>query len=377
MNNASLARLGIIALGFVIVISALDVLTGLLAKGVGLAESNIDIQTPNSLLVKLDAFRNLPGMKVALVGDSVVVGHAMAEHGNAEWRSQTLDRILEQKLQAAIPERSIKVMNFGLNGALPADIEKVTAALLAAKPDLVVLDIGLRAFSRDFSSPGAEYSRPWLRTLRTEADTEGGTVYRFEKETLNLGDRIEAAISDRMTAISNIYRYRDTLQALLFEGKPVDFVRKGRAWANSALKLKTDEEEKRGPMEEMLLALKARERFGSIALDPSAPQLAAFTRTLALLKNSKQSAIVFYAVENPAMINQVIEPDRRTFLMEQLRMHVRQSSGREIQYLEFVAQVPDRYLDHVHLDAEGYRNLADNLLPAATRLLQERPRSVQ
>src|SRR4051794_30903240 len=87
--------------------------------GSGILAEAMDIASPDTYLAKLNMLHRHRGLRVALVGDSQVVGEAMRDHGDAAWREHTLDRALEHQLRATAQFEGALVVSLGANGLLP------------------------------------------------------------------------------------------------------------------------------------------------------------------------------------------------------------------------------------------------------------------
>ena len=116
-------------------------------------------------LRKLDCLRRFPGYKVALIGDSVVFGHSLAEHGDRLWRQHGLAPLLAERIRRERPQGGLMVMNLGLNGGCPPTWSAWASSWRPAGRILLVCDVGLRSFSSDFTPPEARYSRKWLAEM--------------------------------------------------------------------------------------------------------------------------------------------------------------------------------------------------------------------
>src|SRR5256885_8527017 len=82
----------------------------------------VELRSPEALAAKLEYLRTFDGYKCVLLGDSIIVGASMREHGDADWRAHTLNVLLEERLREVLPGRPVLVMNLGSNGAVPADL---------------------------------------------------------------------------------------------------------------------------------------------------------------------------------------------------------------------------------------------------------------
>src|SRR5207249_9354125 len=119
-----------------------------------------------------------------------IYGYGLYENGDLDWRKHTLPRLIEGRLANLMVHQDVLVMNLGMNGATPADIERLTQLVMTSGVDLLVLNLSLRSFSADFSSPEAQFSRPWLTTMTI---TSNGT-YVERGDGKGLSKRIELSI---------------------------------------------------------------------------------------------------------------------------------------------------------------------------------------
>lgn len=301
----------------------------------------VDIQTPSVLENKLDVFAGHAGLKIALLGDSVPFGRSMREHGDTAWRAHTLDRVLEHKLRETLPESNVYVANFGMNGALPSDTNSVVRGVIAAGADLIVADVTLRSFSGDFSSPEAAFSRTWLRDFRWEPHTEWYGWF--------------------------LYDFREFFQWRLLEGTPSEAAATILQMANNAL-------EGNHAKEDLLLTLlKARQRYSTVTLDEHNPQVLALKETMRLSAEAGIPLLLFYATENPALIDQILSSDFRYSLLSELDSLVRTSAA-DVAYLGPNNLLQTKhFLDVVHLDAEGYHLIGEDIVRASYALLSKEP----
>jgi hypothetical protein len=313
----------------------------------------VDIRTPATLAAKVKYLTEQKGLKIALLGDSLVAGQVMREHGDQAWRNHTLSADLQRRFNE-LGHRDARVMNFGMNGLLPADIETLVDAILPTKPDVIVIDVSLRSFSRDFAAANAQHSRDWLKP---------GMMFKPSGAVQMLPDQvgpskaIERLLLNRWTT----YRVRDHLRARYLDGEPKDKLQE----------LRTEIERRQtggvaGPASEMKLLLQVRSRYATASLDASNPQFAAWTRMLDKLKAANQSTIVFYATENPRLLSGLIDKERYDSLSGQLRQSVT-SRGGAISYMGPNKALTDElYLDHVHVNAAGNKIYGESLFGEMT-----------
>ena len=262
----------------------------------------VDIQTPSILNAKLEYLRRFPVYKVAMLGDSVVFGHALAEHGDRQWREHNIARLIEERIRREVPERDVLVMNLALNGALPADVDRMEQFVAACGMDLLIFDVGLRSFSPDFSRPEAVYSRPWLAQMSYGPDGR----FAIRHSSPSPGQTVEETAAELALQYSAFYRVRDFLQYRFLDGPPREAVAAFRVRLNQALGAPAQPAED----DEIVLLLKAQRRFQGINLAADNPQRQALERLLARMAASRQKTLVFYAKEDPARIDDLLEPER-------------------------------------------------------------------
>ena len=323
-----------------------------------LANEIVDIQSPAMLELKLEHLARHPGMKVVLLGDSLVYGRAMAMHGDAAWREHTLSALLQQRLMAAAPQRNPMVMNLALNGALPADFEQLVKLIAPARPGLVVINLNVRSFSEDFAKPGTIMSREWL------AD---GEVSR-EPETVPaaLNEGIEGVASGLMQRLWFLYRSRDYLHYRVMNAPPQVWLRRLR----KRIGPRPEDQGGDAAFRRDLLLMKVKKRYETANLRADNPQRQALERTLALLEREGIPVVLFYGQEDSRQRGRVISKERYEALRGQLADVLRPHLGTGAAYVPGPEDIAsEHYLDYVHVDREGYRMLAETLWPHVRRLV--------
>jgi lysophospholipase L1-like esterase len=313
----------------------------------------VDIRTPATLAAKVRYLSARSGNKIVLLGDSLVAGQTMRDYGDSNWRQNTMSADLQRRFDG-IERNATTVMNLGMNGLLPADLETLVDGLLPTRPDVIVINVSLRSFSRDFAAPDAQHSRDWLKQgVRFRPE---GTILRLP-EQYGPGNALERLLLNRWTT----YRLRDHMRARFIDGEPKDLLQQVRA----AIEGKTGAPAA-GPAAEMRLLLQVRSRYANASLDVENPQYAAWTRMLEKLKAANQKTVIFYGTESPRLLPGLIDQQRYAQLTEQLRRSV-QSSGPSFLYIGPNSALPDEvFLDHVHVNAAGNRIYGENLFAAIT-----------
>lgn len=331
---------------FVLSLAVFDLVVAGVAKGSRLPDRVIDLQHPTTLLAKLDRLRTAPSPKVVLLGDSLVYGGVLGEHGDCDWRKHELGSRLVVELRGQWGVEPF-VMNLGMNGALPADLEVLAPLLAACEVDWIVLDINLRSFSTDFSAPEHGLSRPWLRDLSTGPDSR----VRWRP-----GRGIDGWLAGHLADHSALMRYRglfqDNVLSALAANEPI--------WGKPGARSDLDAE-----VRSLVQLGRLKNRLKSVDLTSAHPQVAAIERLLAGFAARGQRHVVFYAKENPDQLSDVMEPAAHRAGYERVASLVRDAQGPSGVFVPPVSELrPDHFLDFTHLNAEGYQVLARQLAAA-------------
>jgi lysophospholipase L1-like esterase len=304
-----------------------------------LAWRPVEMQHPSTLLAKLDRLRNAPHPRVVLVGDSLIYGGILEEFGDADWRSHGLGEQLADAIEQRVGRRPF-VLNLGMNGALPADLEALVPLVAACDVDWIVLDIHLRPFSTDFSAPARQMSRSWLRQVTVGSD--GQARWRPDGTT--------GWLAGRLSEFSSVARARGLIQENLLSAGVVH---------RPAVRPGTPQADTDADFQALVKLAQLKNRLKALDLDPDAPQVAALRRTLAGLAARGQRHVVFYAKENPDLLPDVMDGDEHAAWSRRLTELVTQSQGPAGVFVPPVAELrSEHFLDLTHLNAEGYRLLA-------------------
>lgn len=357
MQRSFLVRLLAIAALLLFMIASVDLAVRKSFEATSLLEDAVEIDSPRTLYAKLDALRNFQGLKVAVLGDSLVYGHSLAEHGVSDWHRQNLTAILAKQIEEKSQGQPVMVMNLGMNGALPADIQHLVRVLLDAKPDVVIFDVTLRSFSSEFAKPDTQNSRAWL-----------GKIDLSRQGSLQIGGPNQKPLEWVESFLTNhwfLYRVRDFLQWRFLDASPRDFVSRLRGRVNQRL----GASQKASTEDELLLLLKAKQRYSSVDLTTVNPQWRAFNDILLRLESVNQKTVVFYATENPDAVSELLPPDRHATFIGKIAEKVAEHSKKtDIVFLPPLSSLnPDMFLDHVHLTAAGFRVLSSALIEKAGR----------
>lgn len=312
---------------FGLVLVALDLAIGGVCRATGLADRVTDIQQPATLFAKLDRLRTAPGPKIVVVGDSLVQGGSLEDAGDLDWRKHELSSQLAAEL-ASRPGYHPFVMNLGINGLLPADLEYLVPLIVDCDVDWVLFDVHLRPFSADFSPPDRQMARPWLRDLSVDA---GCPLWRR----------------------SAIARNRSLLQEALLTS---------RAARRPALRAPPPLSESDSEVQSLVKLARLKGRLRTLDLGADGPQAAALRRLLTGLTSRGQRHVVFYAKENPALLPDVMDEDEYAARYERVVELVRRAQGPSGAFVPPVPELrPEHFTDFTHLTADGYRILARRL----------------
>jgi lysophospholipase L1-like esterase len=345
---------------------AIDGLVHRAVERTGLLADVVDIQTPSILFAKLDYLRNFRGPKIVLLGDSIVFGRTLHEHGDRQWRQHNLSSRIADCVRQDLHGEDTLVLNLGINGALPADLECLERLLRSCPVDLVVFDVNLRSFSSDFSQPDTLLSRPWL------AEIDIGPDGRLQRSCAArpFTEQMETRCNTFLTNYWHCYRLRDFLQLRLLDDQPSAFCQHLRGAIDQAAKPQTESTASELD-DDFILLLKARARYKSVNSRPDNPQRQALERLLHSLVQRRQRTVVFYAKENPEVAADLMEADRYPATVAALSAAIAKYTGPDLVFVPPVPVLrPEHYLDHIHLNAAGYEVLADCLWAQARPLLR-------
>ncbi|WP_342710230.1 hypothetical protein AAFG13_38710 [Bradyrhizobium sp. B124] len=371
MKKASPPSLQRLLLAVLIAFVAIDAAIGYATKTTTFLADAVDIQTPATLYAKLDYFRELRGRRIAFVGDSVVYGRRMEEAGDANWRQHTIPAHVGQILHERFPQQPISIMNLAMNGGLPTDIEQVVRLLSPLKPDCIVADISLRAFSTDFSQESNRYSRPWLSTMVIDS-----SFNLHDDDTRRAWtSRTETTLQDFALSHWRLYRMRDFVQWRVFDGEPSGVIRRLRDRLDRQLGRPPAEAD---PLDDILLTIKAKNRYGAVTLTDDNPQIAALKRTLDGLASNAQCAVFFYATEEKGQLAELMDAQHYEKLQDALTAIFLPYQNRGIMFLPPLPDIGKQYyLDYGHLNDAGNaivaRNIVENGLSQSIPQLRREP----
>ena len=316
-----------------------------------LAATVVDIQTPETLCLKLDLLDHFKGRKVVLLGDSLAFGQAMRDHGNAAWRDEELSHALAATLPPS--ERTTMVLNLGLNGGLPADQLRILELIGPGQLDLLVSILSIRSFASDFAAEDKALSRPWLAEVARRPN--GGCVI-----TQHRGNRFDRFVRKIASESTTLFGAGDLVQRLIFDDSLRDAAKRWRSSFQSLLSrsdpLLARDDAKSAETATLLLA---RGRFQRINFNSSSMQVAAMQALAANAANAASDVIFFYGNKSPRRLVSLIA--RRDYERHRASLAALIPPGCHTRYIADF-HVPDAlYIDYAHVNAEGYRLMAGEI----------------
>lgn len=322
-------------------------------------ETVLDPQSPTMLYARLDKLRQHQGLRVAVIGDSVILGRSLQEHGDPQWLEHSLVSALQRRFERAYPDRNVLVMNLGMNGALPCDLAALSRQLEAVKPDIVIADIGLRAFSDDFVKPAAQYSRGWMSDWHVNADGRFARTAPHDKPV----DPVELGLSNWAVDHSRAYALHNALQHDLLGSAPKPLAISLRQGLQNWLTPPSTPSDDDNPFgADSLLLMQAGNRFSSIKIDAERPQEAALVELLKRARQKNWALLLFYAREDPPQRKQIMSDKLYTARRQALRELIAPHLDDRRRYHDGETQLESaHYLDFVHIDGEGNERLADTI----------------
>lgn len=346
-------KLALLALCAAIVYGA-DRLVGVVCQSSGLANQLVDIQQPAMLLAKLDCLRRFPGRKVALLGDSLVYGGILEDFGDRQWREHNLAAAIDQRCRERWPDEEVLVMNLGINGALPCDLEKLAPLVTACGVDCIVVDVHLRPFSRDFASTATRMARPWL----DEISLDSHAVPHWRPCATPAPFDAQPAITSWLVDASALFRHRQLLQESILQSS---LAKRLKTWRRPVAAQSQNDLDMQGWVKLGQL----KQRLKNVTLDADNPQVTALQRLLSQLSQANQPYVVFYAKENPDLLYDVFDKERHDELYAELTRLIAGQTADEGVFLPPVDELqPDHFLDFTHLNVEGYQILARHVVEA-------------
>lgn len=293
-----------------------------------------------ALDARMDAFFDAAPGGVVFLGDSVVRGGHLTEPA------------------ARLPARfaadtGARVLDLSVDGLLFSSLTCYVDAVLTHAPDVLVFDLSPRPLSADFGErePCVACERAAPRPLRWLRARSALLGRRTELQTRLFGD------TPRAWALS-------ALEARIRPPAPGT-----KAPDSDSAETDAEDPEEAEIMARMAQVLKAVARLRTVAVDPARPQLAALDTLLARLAavSGRTRIVVFTLEENVEALSPQLDADawrrvRGEFLA---RLSTGLANAPNVRRVDLTAaDFAGHYVDHVHLDAEGYARAAQRLAEA-------------
>lgn len=287
-----------------------------------------------------------------LVGDSVLAGDVMAGRVDG-WEHE---RVVDAMRREQGPASDAKLFQVALDGLLPVDLLHLVRELDRVDPAGqvgLVVELNPRFFSPQYAALTA-CTRPWLCELGPETATPSGHV---RWDSLALG--VLTDLRDAIAAVVPVYRHRRKLPAL--QPEPSSLLRP-RADAGDPLAARA-----------RLLA-----HYRDLALDPETAQMQALQQVVQRLRGVGRRALFFttpIADEFQAQAQTPAETGAYTAALSAIVEGDGSAEHITLVPLDDPGFPAQMFLDHCHLNPEGNRRLAVNLLHSLGLGLRQRPRT--
>ncbi|MFV8749788.1 hypothetical protein ACNOYE_04505 [Nannocystaceae bacterium ST9] len=351
-------------LAVVILVALIDALLGFgLARRAGpLHEARVaDVAdepvTRTSLRASLQAAVDDPGRPILLIGDSVLAGDVLAPLRD-DWQDQ---RILDHLRRELGPASEVSFHQIALDGLLPIDVLHLIAELDRLDPEgrvEVVVELNLRYFSGQYAKQD-ECTRPAICSLGDSALGDSGTLIR---SLFGLGEAGTIA-HDWLLARTPIHRFRDSLD----RPPALDRV--------AGMTVALADERTRPSDREALARVSEHYRSSKVG---KGEQADALDRLLVRL-HGRRPATLFLTPLAPGFVKSTLPGNERLRRYSELATAIADVAATPGHPLELISLdhplfVDEHFVDHVHLQPEGNRLLAINLLHRLGLPLARRPR---
>jgi hypothetical protein len=354
----------------VVTLAMIDAAALAAARRWRLDERPVDIQSRDSLRAMAATLERRDGpAQVAFLGSSFVFGrHLESAHGGS-WPEYALAGRYAQVARRS--GQDVHAVNLGVNGLLFHELDCVAAEALSRRPALLFVNVSPRPFARDFATADDD----------GEARADRGLCL----DTRRPLDRLAAPLRDAAFDHLPLLRYRDLAQFSALSAPPrlaaVAALRRRfglaspgpgdaarvvpAAPAGPAPDVWDDTSpEEAAVLHEMAWRLRAAHRYDSIEVGPRHPQ-ASHLRSLVerLARAAPTRVVLFYVEEDMGRLTEQADiPHFERQRDEFIAMVEGLSRPRSVPFRVVRRdEIGSHYTDHVHLDGEGYRRLAELL----------------
>ena len=309
-----------------------------------------------------------------LVGDSVLAGDVMAA-SVPDWRSQRVVDHMRAELGVDSPARIEQV---AFDGLLPVDALHVLAELDRLDPAgrvTLVLELNLRYFSPHYAGQ-ADCTRASVCALgrgQLAGGADAGALGRAVLGVVESGERVRDWMAER----APIRRHRGQLRHPALHELP------GLATARAEPAVSEDDDAGLDADPRAAGFARVMAHYRDASFDPEHAQVAALAQIVARLRARGRPAALFLTPLDDGFVEEALPGQRLGRDVEQIArlVHARGLAapggaappGLALLDLDHPLFVGEHFLDHVHLDPEGNRLLAINLLHELGLPLRERP----
>jgi hypothetical protein len=346
--------------------------------GLGLARRGDSVVEPHSsnpadepvtrtrLRASLQAAVDDPGRPILLLGDSVLAGDVLAPL-RGDWQEQ---RIVDHLRRELGRDSEVSFHQIALDGLLPVDMLHLVAELDRLDPEgrvEVVVEVNLRYFSGQYAAQ-TECTRAALCELADAALGDEGTLLRSVFGLRELG----GITRDWLLGHTPVHRFRDALD----RPPALDRLR------GLTVEREREHERERPSDREALARVREHYRSSDVRKGKQSDALAMLLARL----HGRRPALLFVTPLAPAFARQALAGNERPRRYSDLATKVNTiaaAPGRPLELidLDHPLFVEPHFIDHVHLQPEGNRLLAINLLhqlglplarrPAASAMIQD------
>jgi hypothetical protein len=260
-----------------------------------------------------------------ILGDSVMYGSALREHGVAAWRQESFGQALSQKLQS----RGLQVLELSSDGLFPADMLALLQRYQGSGKAPMVLELNYRMFCPEAGNTATAYSRPFLAPDQ---------VYPESAE-------------DRLAGAFLLFRYCRLASHLLWQPS------RAQVLAAQLGKVLPPAQAADEDAEDALLNMKIQPYYQAPLMDSGHAGLKALKDMALLLKKTGAPVLIFMTPQNRERIADVWDAQawRRN---NALAASLFKNQGLDYQDWSLRHLNQGHFLDHCHLDEAGNRELA-------------------
>ena len=332
----------------------------------------VDIPSDSALYSKIRYFKDIKSPRIAICGDSAVLGEEMSEYGDSDWREHSMDKLIEDDLKVSQP---VEVVNFGMNGVEVADNKSVIDGVLEGNPQVIMIGLSIGDFTiRAMKKESPFYTRRWLQHFRITPD---GWVDQAAADNVlginTAGTQVERTANDFLNRFWFTYRARDFLQSYFLGAPPSEAVRKFARRLNNQIRGTQKQDAKLNLRQAIEVA---RNDYAHIDLSEDSFEVQSLRKLLSELNQRHQATVVFMLPENPATLDLVIGKNRYKELQSQLKKIIRGYRSENLVTVTDPIQVPaDDYDDQVHFNKKGYRDYVKKNIAPLYKFIEARSRA--